>query len=485
MAIRETIPLPIAEGFYESRFSPVNTLKCVNAYPVITRTPSYEEQSIFGTPGIHQVATSGLTSSCRGGIEAKDKPYFVFGSYLYRVDFNGSTFTAVEVGDGLLGGGSMKMSQNGSQIMIVAPGIEGYVYTIATSTLNVITDSDFIANGKPLDVDYIDGYFVVTTDEDKVIVSDLRDGSSWNPLDFGSAEADPDQSIAVHVHQRNRMYVIGTETTQPFQNIGGADFPFQSVSGATVSVGTKSPDSIVETKNTFMMVGNDVNGTAAVWAWNGADYDKVSHEGIDYLLGQLTQSELEAITGWSYSDSGGHFVGFNLPDTTIVFDVSSGLWHERKTRYFDDFGAFSENSWRCRHPVRAYNRLLCGDVTDGRVGEISLDFYDEYGSEILRYAHTQPFHNKGNSFKVPFIEATMEAGRVSTDEDEPQVRLSFSRDYGKTFGPERSRSLGKVGERNKRQIWTKNGRMSKSTVVKVAFSDKAPFSITRLEAQFA
>lgn len=484
MALVSMAPLPIAGGFYRSWSAAITSQRCVNLYPVITKTMDMEKHSLFGTPGVTQVADTS-TLNCRGAIEADGFPYFVFGDKLIRVDRSVSgSYTAVTVGTGIASTGPVAMAQNGSQIMVVAPRATGYIYTIETSTFAEITDGDFTASGSPLDVTFIDGYFAVATTQNKIVISNLNDGTAWDALDFGSAEADPDDIVALFVNRNgNRLYALGSETSQPFANIGGADFPFQSVQGGTLNVGCRARHSVVELGDTFLMVGGSENSSPQVFMFSGNGFVPVSNEGIDNLLSQLTEAQLSNIVGWSYSDKGAQFAGFTLADTTIVFDYKTGLWHERRTRYSDSLGNRQESVWRGKFLVRAYNRVLVGDDF-GLIGEVSDEVYDEYGEEVLRYAVTQPFENQGNSFRVPRIEAVMEAGVGNAVENDPQVRLSFSRD-GLTFGPERSRAMGAIGKRQKRQIWKKNGRFSDTAVVRLSFSDKAKFALSELRAQFA
>lgn len=479
--------VPIADGFYRSSSLPLDSQRCVNAYPVIKQTPHFERQSLFGTPGLNSLSTS-LTGLCRGGKEMNDVAYYVYGTTLYKVVRTvvnaADVFTPTSLGT-IPGSGGVSMAENGTQLMIVVPNDSGYIYDRSTDTFSQITDPDFTANGIPQYVRFIDGYFVCNTNSKKFIISDLNDGLAWNALDFGTAESDPDNIVTPHVH-RDRLYMIGTKTTQAFENIGGNDFPFQEIVGFLPPKGCYAPLSVVESNNTFMMVGGGENEAPAVWAFNGNDYDKISEEGIDYLLEQLAPAELSAIVGWSYSERGAHFVGFQLRDTTIVFDVTSGRWHERRSRVEDTYGYKAETAWRAVYPVRAYGRVLVGDRLEARLGEADLDVVDEYGDEILRYVVTQPIENIGNGqgFSLSRIEATTESGVGDSTVEDPVIRMALSRD-GVTFGPTRSRKLGKVGERDKRQVWFSNGWFPRRAVLKFIQSDKVKFRLIEVDVEAA
>ena len=479
------IELPAAQGNYRSSVLPINSQRCVNGYPVITRTEAFERQSVLGTPGLTEL-TDVVSGSCRGGIEMDGKPYYVVGGSLYRINLvvvnSVATFTATNLGS-ISGSARVSMAQNGTQLMIISSGT-GYIYNRSTATLAQISDSDFSASGTPEHVLFIDSYFVVTLKDSKnFIVSATNDGTSWNALDVGSAESDPDD-IAVPAELGGRLFIAGSETLQPYQNIGGSDFPFQAIPSSTLDKGCYAPFSMIKTNSRLIFVGGGENEGPAIWAFDGAGFEKLSHEGIDFLLSEMGEAELNAITSWTYADRGAYFVGLSLNDTTVVYDFASGRWHERRTRVYDSEGYSVETRWRATDVVRAYNRTLVGDNGTGKIGEADLDVFDEYGDEILRYVVTQPFENQGDSFRIPKIEITTESGNANSTEDDPQIRLSLSKN-GIDFGPERSRSIGKVGERNKQQIWKKNGRFNRRAALRIAQSDKTKFAVVKLEAVFA
>ena len=187
------IQLPIANGFYESESLAISAQQCVNFYPNIVQTQGLSQETLFGTPGLNQLATSGDVQQINRGSHVKSGvPYFVNGTSLYMLERsfdsnNNESFGVVELGS-VSGTGRVSMADNGTQLMILVPGGPGYIYNEDAGTpFQQITDSDFTANGNPQYVVFLDGYFVITTDEKKFIVSALNDGLSYNALDFGSA----------------------------------------------------------------------------------------------------------------------------------------------------------------------------------------------------------------------------------------------------------------------------------------------------------
>jgi hypothetical protein len=388
-------------------------------------------------------------------------PYFLIGGHLYSMaeDYTLTTRSNVEIG----GSGRVSMADNGTQLLLLVPGGAGYIYNHVANTFAQITDSDFTANGNPQQVVFIDGFFCLTTDTKKFIVSALNDGLAYNALDFGTAESDPDEIVAPIVF-KNQLFIGGSQTIEAFQNIGGADFPFQRT-GLFLSKGISSPFSIQSIQDTFVFVGAGANESPAIWALNGNSVAKISTTAIDKELSALTEAQILDIYSWAYAEKGAYFVGFALPGTTLVYDTISKRWHERKSFVDGALGAYRVNAL-----VRAYNQLWAGDLVDGRVGLLDQNVYTEYNTEIRRTIVTQPFQNNMQSFVLPELELTVESGVGNSSAVDPKVGLERSTD-GKIWSDARYRSIGKVGEYNRRVIWNRNGRASRFELFRFTMSE--------------
>ena len=453
------VVLPIANGYYESDSLPISAQQCTNFYPNIAQAPALNQETLFGTPGLTQVASASNLDNCRGAHEMNGVPYFVIGGHLYSM---ASDYTLTQI-DAIAGTGRVSMADNGTQMLVLVPGGNGYIYNHSTDTFAKITDADFTANGNPQQVVYIDGYFCLTTDSKKFIVSALNDGLSYNALDFGTAESDPDEIVAPIVF-KNQLFIGGSQTIEAFQNIGGADFPFQRT-GLFLSKGISSPFSIQSIQDTFVFVGAGANESPAIWALNGNSVAKISTTAIDKELSELTEAQIADIFSWAYAEKGAYFVGFALPGTTLVYDTISKRWHERKSFVDGALGAY-----RVTALVRAYNQLWAGDLVDGRIGQLDQNTYTEYGTEIRRTIVTQPFQNNMQRFSLPELELTVESGVGNSSAVDPKVGLERSTD-AKIWDDIKLRSIGKVGEYNRRVIWRRNGSASRFELFRFTISD--------------
>ena len=466
--------LPIANGFYVSDSLPIAAQECTNWYPNIVQGAGLSQETLFGTEGIVQLATSGVLDNVnRGSHEMAGKPYFVNGERLYRLDESNGVYTLVFIGD-IAGTTRVSMADNGTQLMVLVPNGNGYIYNHVTDTFAQITDSDFTANGNPQFVVFIDGYFLITTDSKKFIVSSINDGLSYNALDFGTAESDPDEIVAPVVY-KNQLFISGGQTFRAFQNIGGADFPFQRT-GLFLQKGCYAPYSLVNAQDTFMWVGGGENEGPAIWALNGNSTVKVSTTAIDSLLSKLSDTQVAGIYSWAYASKGAYFIGFALPATTLVYDTTSQRWHERKSFLEGNLGALRVSS-----VVKAYNNILCGDIIDGRIGQFDQSVYTEYGNTIVRRVATQPFQNNMQSVFFPSLELTVESGVGNEAVVDPQIVLERSKD-GKTWSGPIARSIGKIGEYTRRAIWRRNGRAARFEVFRFTLTDAVKPVIIQLTA---
>jgi len=471
--------LPLISGFYIDESLPVSHQRCMNLYEQIPNEAALSTKQLVGTPGSAQLVTTNTTQDANRGSIVKDGIYyFVNGSFFYKLirtlgAYDTSVFSYSLIGT-ISGTGRVSIAQNPTQIVILVPGGDGYIYTPDIDVLAPITDPDFIANGSPKMIVFIDGYFACTTDTKKWTLSALNDGTSWNALDFLSAESDPD-ALTAPIVARNQIYLVGSETTEGFQNIGGSsDAPFVR-NGVNIDKGSTAPFSVISAAGTFFMVGAGKRENVSILKFTGNDLVPISTPVIDSVIQLYSTADLVKSFGWSYSSKGITFVGFTFPEHTFVYNVNNGKWHERSSYITEE-----SRRWRVNSIDKAYEKIIVGDSLDGRIGYLDESVYTEYGEPIIREFSTQPFTNKGDEIVSTILELTMESGVGNVDALNPQVVLSISKD-GKTWGASRMRSIGKKGEYSKRVIWRKNGRYDRFAILNFKLSDPVKPVFIKLE----
>lgn len=475
--------LPFTNGFYQSRSLPLSAQRCVNWYKNVSEVDTFSRDSLFGTAGLSLVDAGDPLEPNRGAHVMNDEPYFVNGNNLYKMTRTVSadgveTLAIVSIG-AISGSGRVSMADNGSQLCIVVPNGDAYIYD--GSTLSTISDAAF--DGPCETVVFISGYFVFNkTNSSKIFHSELRDGLSYNALDFAEAEADPDRVVALHAH-RGVLYALGTETIQPFAVRNSNAFAFAPILGGVISKGIRSRFAVRNFGSTFAFVGGGENEGESIWAFRGSDVAKISTTPLDFLLQNATPEQLDECYAFAHSLNGAEFWGVTFGARTLVYDQTASRlsgrleWHERSSR-IDSVDV----QWRVASIVTAYNKTFVGDIQNGRIGELSDDFFDEYGEYIVRTTSGQPFSNEGSSMSVSSIEATLSAG-TGTPTKDPKLGLCFSDDGGRTYSNMMFRGLGKLGDYERRTIWRRLGRFGKYRVLCFEFAGKTDPTFIKVEAQ--
>ena len=82
---------------------------------------------------------------------------------------------------------------NGFDELAICSNERLYIWDEDAETLTQVTDGDL---GTSLDVIWIDGYYM-STDGEYLVITELGDPTSVNPLKYGSSEVDPDPIVGL------------------------------------------------------------------------------------------------------------------------------------------------------------------------------------------------------------------------------------------------------------------------------------------------
>jgi len=461
--------LPFYSGYYIDESVNAAKVECTNAIPEFYQVAGVTKKKLRATSGISLFDTAG-TKLSRGARVLDEIAYEVAGTTLYRLNSDG---TNTSLGT-ITGSGRVSIASSNLELCIVVPGVAGYVYSVSGG-LTQITDTTYTSN-LSLQVTYKDGYFLHVT-ATKLFKSNLNDGLTYDALDFASAEVLPDKITSVHV-SRNQLYVGGVETIEPFQNVGGVNFPYQRINGGVIPMGVKAQFSLVEFARTFAFVGGARNEMPSVYLFTGSTPERIATNAIDLIIAGHTDAELKAIFCTTYAERGGFFLNVHFKNRTMTYDQSTGLWHERTSK--DTNGL--QTNWRVSSIISAYGKTLVMDNQSGRVGEMSKDTRTEYGESIKRVFSTIPFINQGQRISFSEMEITMDSGTGNTSDTEPQISREFSDDGGNTWSNSTSRSLGEEGDYKRRQIWRREGDSPWQRMYRFTHDSPTAFSVTNLRA---
>ena len=443
---------PILGSAYVARSVNAADNRMVNLFPEIVPEGGKEPAFLQRAPGLTTLATIG-TGPIRGLWTFGNYGYVVSGSTLYQIDNN---WNAVAKG-AVDGSGPVSMADNGTQLFIAA-NPSGFIYNASTGVFQTITDPDFPG---ATTVGYIDGYFTFNEpNSQKIWVTQLLDGTSVDPLEFSSAEGNPDNVVAIFVDHRE-VWVFGTNSTEVWYDAGLLDFPLARIQGAFNELGCAAPYSIAKMDNQVYWLGKDARGQGIVYRAAGYIGQRVSTHAIEWQMQEY--ADISDATGYTYQQDGHSFYVLNFPsaDTTWVYDVATGAWHERAAFANGDF-----NRHRANNQMFFNNTTVVGDYENGKIYEFDLNVYADDG-EPQKWLRSWRALPTGANNLTRTIQHAMQldcetgVGLVTGQGSDPQAMLRWSDDGGHTWSNEHWKSMGAIGKFGKRTIWRRLGATMK------------------------
>jgi len=446
--------IPLVGPAYTERSPDLNAQTLVNWYPVAGGPDGRTGSALYPTPGLKAFARLGSTA-VRGMHVFGDVLLAVSGSALYTVDLNS---TATQVGTLNTSAGRVAMANNGTVALIV-DGIGGYIWD--GTALAQVTDPDMPA---ATHVAFLGGYFVLNDPSapgrfrvSKLNATDPAD--LIDPLDFATAESDPDPLVALAAHE-GRIWLLGANTTEVwFQS--GEVFPFNPQT--RLARGCIAPASVAVAGDALMWLASDVNGRIQVVAGSGGQIVNVSTPALEFALGGA--GDLSSATGYGYHQEGHTFYALNTPTATWVFDLTTKQWHRRGV--WDGIG-YARHEADTHAYFGGAHRV--GSYRSGEVFTLDLDTFTDNGQNIRRERVAPVLHADGAPLFLNRLEVIAETGHGDNATPAPLLMVDLSTDGGRTWGGDRLLGLGAIGEFQKRGVLHRLGRFRRVNV-RFAVSD--------------
>lgn len=462
--------IPILNGIYTDNTGEFRTSYPRNLIPV-PKKQGISNGYLRPADGIMAFATGPGVD--RGAINWKGVCYRVMGSKLVKVDDVGNVTILGDVG---YADAPVTLDYSFDRLAISSAG---KLFYYDGTTFAQVTDADL---GTVVDVQWVDGYFM-TTDGTSLVVTELTDPFSVNPLKYGSAEADPDP-IKGLLKIRNEVYAVGRYTIEVFDNVGGSLFPFSRNAGAQImrgTVGTYAACAFTLTTYAGVaFVGGARNEPPAVWFGVNGITTPLSTREIDTLLQTYTEAQLSTVVVEPRVDKNHALLYLHLPDRTLVYDahgsaaVGEPVWFELTSRLV------GLGTYRARNLVWVYDKWISGDPTTSALGYFVDETSHHYGEVNGWEFGTVVIYNESAGAIFHELELIVIAGHVATDVD-PTVWTSYSLD-GETWSQERPRTAGRQGRRNVRVSWLQQGSMRNWRIQKFRGTSDAHISVARIEA---
>lgn len=426
---------------------------------------------VRGTPGT-QLAFTLATNVVRGWRVVGDLLFIVAGAILYSVT---DAYVATVRGVITAGANNVGISDNGVELIVV-DGTAGFILNLTSYVLSTIVDGNF-PNGA-VTVSFLNGRFQVENpDTRRFYVSASYAGATWTPVIFATKENSSDPLVAVQV-LNGTLILFGTNSMEFWQDVGASPVPYTRINGTSQTWGLAAVSSRSELSNTLVFLGQNPQGTVQVLKLNGYKPERISTSDVENIINTFVEDgvDISDAVSLTYMVDGHPMYQLTFPsgDRSFLYDDLSQIWQEVQTgialtgRHVGNLGI-------------AFNSLnYVSDADNGNVYQLSMRTYTDNGAPIKRQIVSKHVRNGGNPFSIDelYLDIETGVGLQSGQGSNPQIVLQVSKDGGRTFGQERWKSIGAVGQyRSPRAIWNCLGQ-AVDFVFKFTMTDPVKFIVT-------
>jgi len=460
----QPFPLPISYGQTDAVKNSGGYLINMEAEkaPDDAKTPV----TLLGSPGLKLFCDTGI-DPVLSKIEINNADYAVTKTAVYRIFPDGGFYRFGTVALETLN----SIATNGIHI-VVTDGKRIFAYTIQadeqsrydnqTPYVDFVTELTNAPNYYPAStVTFLDQMFVFGRDDTNQFYNTGLLNLTVNSAAFTSAESNPDNTVAV-IENQQQIIVVGRRTFEVFYNSGTGESPFVRVQGAVGDHGSISPYTVKRLRNSVFWL--DQNGTVVQLV--GYQPRPISTHAIEEAI---KIGDLATAFAFTYSDDGHDYYQLTVGELTFVFDLATGLWHQRQD--------YTYGRHRANCHSLAYSRNLVGSFVDGKIYEMSRDYYDNAGDPLVAVLVPTALDSAFQMVSHSSVELDIDVGFATPACPDPVIGMEISNDDGETWGVQRLVALGKVGQKARRVRWQRNGQ-ARQRRYRFTISDPVPRRLT-------
>jgi hypothetical protein len=460
-----------------SQSSLANGERTMNWYVERLASPNAAAQLVlYPTPGVETVATLATQAAGRGHFFEDGREFAVIGTSFIEIDINGTTTVygtvAVDANPA-----TISTNGDGGGQLFITSGNNGYNFDLTTNTLSQVRTGATTMGA------HLDGYFLALDAATSTLyLSDLLDGTTWDALQYAQRSIGSDPWVSMKVSGRF-VWLFGSKTSEVWYNQGTFPFPFAPHSSGFVPYGTAAPFSPTLVSGALMWIAATEHGQGAVVHAAGFVPTVVATFAI-HAANDGYQTIADAI-GDTYEDLGHTFYLLSYPraNVTLCYDATQNLNIPAEMRWTERGTWMSESAryeaWRPLYHVFAFGEHRMLDRTQGTVYRLSnTSGVDVDDRPIRRMRRAAALSTENRRTFVPELEVLHEPGLgvVDAADTDPVMALRISRDGGKTWGSERTRTAGALGHYDTRAIWTRCGS-ARRWMPELVVSEATPWRI--------
>jgi len=432
---------------------------------------------LYPTPGVTLLDTA-VASPGRAHFAQAGREFAVIGPTFYEINSTGTLTSRGTVAIDSNPATICSSGDSGGELFITS-GNNGYIFTLASNTFALVR------TGATTMGDYLDGFFLALDAATSTLyLSNLNDGTTWDPTQYAQRSIAPDPWIAMKVWDRY-IWLFGSETSEIWYDAGTAPFPFAPHPSGLVEMGCAAPFSPEIVAGAIMFLARNAEGTGSVMRAAGFTPEDVSTFPIHVAL--ESYSTISSAVGDAYELDGHSFYILTFADEiTWAYDATVGplpaamRWTERGTWIAEDNQFVA---WRPLYHAFCFGQHRMLDRNSGALYQLDANIYTDVDSRpIVRLRRPPAIPATDARLFVSEFEVGLESGLglQSGQGSNPQMSLRISTNGGKTWGAERDRSAGAVGQYSTRVFWTRCGsaRRGDAWQPEIVVSDPIPWRIT-------
>lgn len=485
----------------------VDCQRAVNIYPEVVESGTGKEGATVyfkSTPGLKSQFTCGtgpirmiLVDDPKKSIfNPANRIFVASGSEMYKAVYNGAAWVVTKLGDLSTATGPISgvTTEGDLGLAVFVDGVQSYLFwrynsgdALIVEEFNIMStfedenDDPFKVVPNATQVLWIDGYYIYIVGGTNQFYISQWGSFSVDPLSFASAEGDPDTLMGAISLNRN-LWLFNERSTEVWANTGNADFPFERIQGGFIEKGCAASSSIQKIDAMVFWLGRDASGQGIVYAAQGLVPQRISTFAVEQAIARY--ADVSKATSYTYQKDGHSFYVLNFAEGTWVYDLSTGMWHERA---YTNEGALERHRADNVTFFPDYNMHLAGDYANNKVYSLESKVYTDDLAPITRMRISPHISSSLKRVFYKRFQLDMETG-VGLDGDvqgsDPQVMMSYSNDGAHTWSSESWASAGKktgqIGQYKKRVIWNRLGS-AYDRVFKIVITDPVPVTIIGAE----
>ncbi len=447
----------------------------------------------YQRPGLRALVSGPEALPVRGIYAASNdytSAYVVIGAKFYKLTPNPwtLTFTGQLVSDSGL---PVSMIDNGIELMLVDSSPNGYQYVLATGVFSqintLVNDPDGFFTGATR-VDTIDSFIIWNnlgpTDNDLFKSTLSFQILPFDDTYFAGKVNYPGRLMTLGVN-RHEILLMGAKKSEIWYDVGGAQFPFAELPGASIEHGIVAPYSWCTEDINAYWLGADLQGQGIVFKQTGYKTLRISNFALEYAIAQMAATgRIDDAIGFTYQQNGHTFLGLQFPSGGQSWYYDSSIdnpelaWAQRAWKN-PQSGLLERDRVNCCCFVNGLN--LVGDYENGTIYALDSGLYVDQVAGVesgIKAIRTFPHILMGmdaatqqmvlaDGQEMTFRNLTLDF-EVGTGPVGSKVGIRVSTDRGKTFGVLSQLSSGDPGKFKTAPNWTVLG-MARDMVIEVEY----------------